>query len=263
MSGLSASRPPNAERCATCHDASASARRISEAEPSTQSSRVAATISMIVRTPRPSSPSRCAQVPSQLQLGGGVGAVAQLVLEAYDVQPVALAVGEHARHQEAGETAGRLRQHQEHVVHRRGGEPLVAVRGCTRRRPRSAAPRSGWPGRRSRPASRSSPCPPARRACARPGAARGRRTADGQPRASTPWRSRRRPAAPGRRRTSSRSGSRGRARSATTRRSRPPGVRARAGRRRSTAPPAARSRRRAPSASATTGGSAPRRSRLP
>ena len=47
--------------------------------------------------------------------------------------------------------------------------------------------------------------------------------------ASTPWRARRRRAAPARRRTSSRSGSRDRARSATRRRSRPRGVRARAG----------------------------------
>ena len=63
ISGFSESSEPKADRCATCHDASASARRINEAEPRTQSSRVAATISMIVRTPRPSSPSRCAQVP--------------------------------------------------------------------------------------------------------------------------------------------------------------------------------------------------------
>ncbi len=64
ISGLSARSEPNAERWATCHDASFRARRISAVEPSTQSSRVAATISMIVRTPRPSSPSRCARVPS-------------------------------------------------------------------------------------------------------------------------------------------------------------------------------------------------------
>ena len=63
MSGLSTSRPPNAERWATCHDASASAWRMSAAEPRTQSRRVAATISMIVRTPRPSSPRRWASVP--------------------------------------------------------------------------------------------------------------------------------------------------------------------------------------------------------
>ena len=64
ISGLSASSEPNAERWATCHDASDTARRIRPAEPSTQSSRVAATISMMVRTPRPSSPSRSATVPS-------------------------------------------------------------------------------------------------------------------------------------------------------------------------------------------------------
>ncbi|GDY61904.1 hypothetical protein SAV14893_012970 [Streptomyces avermitilis] len=44
--------------------ACATACRISDADPRTQSSRVAATISMIVRTPRPSSPTRRAQVPS-------------------------------------------------------------------------------------------------------------------------------------------------------------------------------------------------------
>ena len=38
--------------------------RISAVEPSTVSSRVADTISTMVRTPRPSSPSRWAQVPS-------------------------------------------------------------------------------------------------------------------------------------------------------------------------------------------------------
>ena len=78
--------------------------------------------------------------------------------------------------------------------------------------------------------------------------------------ASTPWRSRRRPAAPAPRRTSSRSGSRGPARSATRRRSRRRGARGRAA---SSDVPGRRLQavadRRAPSASATTGGSAPRR----
>ena len=64
ISGLSTRREPKAERWVTCHEASETARRISEAEPSTQSSRVAATISMMVRTPRPSSPRRTATVPS-------------------------------------------------------------------------------------------------------------------------------------------------------------------------------------------------------
>ncbi len=64
MSGLSTSSEPNADRWAVCQVASETARRISDAEPPTQSSRVAATISMMVRTPRPSSPSRRATVPS-------------------------------------------------------------------------------------------------------------------------------------------------------------------------------------------------------
>ena len=64
ISGRSASREPKARRWPTCHAASLTARRISAVDPSTQSSRVAATISMIVRTPRPSSPSRWASVPS-------------------------------------------------------------------------------------------------------------------------------------------------------------------------------------------------------
>ena len=79
-----------------------SARRIREVEPSTQSSRVAATISMMVRTPRPSSPSRWRQGAVELELARGVGAVAELVLEPYDVEPVAAAVGQHPRHHEAG-----------------------------------------------------------------------------------------------------------------------------------------------------------------
>ncbi len=48
MSGASASRVPNALRCATWWAASVSAALVSAAEPSTQSSRVIVTISMIV-----------------------------------------------------------------------------------------------------------------------------------------------------------------------------------------------------------------------
>ncbi len=36
------------------------------------------------------------------------------------------AVRQHARHEEAAQAAGRLRQHQERVAHRRREEPLVA-----------------------------------------------------------------------------------------------------------------------------------------
>ena len=41
-------------------------------------------------------------------LGGGVGPIAELVLEAHQVDGVARAVGRPARHQEAGEAARRL-----------------------------------------------------------------------------------------------------------------------------------------------------------
>ncbi len=64
ISGCSASTRPNAERWAAWCVACATAWRMSALDPSTQSSRVAATISTIVRTPRPSSPSRRARVPS-------------------------------------------------------------------------------------------------------------------------------------------------------------------------------------------------------
>ncbi len=64
ISGLSTSGPPNALRWTAWCTACATACRISAAEPSAQSSRVAATIPMIVATPRPSSPTRRAHVPS-------------------------------------------------------------------------------------------------------------------------------------------------------------------------------------------------------
>ena len=62
----------------------------------------------------------------QLDLRGGVGVVAELVLQALDVEGVARAVGEDPRQQEAGQAVVGLGQHQEHVRHRRRAEPLVA-----------------------------------------------------------------------------------------------------------------------------------------
>ena len=63
ISGLSISSAPKADAVsATCHIACDSAPRIRPEAPSTQSRRVADTISTIVRTPRPSSPSRTAYV---------------------------------------------------------------------------------------------------------------------------------------------------------------------------------------------------------
>ncbi len=63
MRGCSDSRRPNALRCAAWWVASATARRISPVEPSTQSRRVWFTISMIVGTPRPSGPTSRAYAP--------------------------------------------------------------------------------------------------------------------------------------------------------------------------------------------------------
>ena len=56
MSGCSASSAPNALRWRAWWTASATPRRIVAALPTMQSSRVCVTISMIVATPRPSSP---------------------------------------------------------------------------------------------------------------------------------------------------------------------------------------------------------------
>ena len=64
ISGWSTSSLPNAARCAQWCIAWATASRISPVDPSTQSSRVWLTISMIVGTPRPSSPTMRAQAPS-------------------------------------------------------------------------------------------------------------------------------------------------------------------------------------------------------
>ncbi len=76
---------------------------------------------MIAGTPRPSSPTQPPRTPAELDLGGGQRARAELVLEPLELHPRA------ALHQEAGEAARRLGQHEEHVARRIGAEPLVAV----------------------------------------------------------------------------------------------------------------------------------------
>src|SRR5690606_42073857 len=48
------------------------------------------------------------------------------VLEPLDVERVATAVGQHARHEEAREPTRRLGEHEEGVRHRGAAEPLVA-----------------------------------------------------------------------------------------------------------------------------------------
>ncbi len=61
----------------------------------------------------------------ELDLAAGVGVVAELVLEALDVQRVDAAVGQQPRQQEAAQPAGGLREHQVRIAHRRRHEPLV------------------------------------------------------------------------------------------------------------------------------------------
>ena len=62
-------------------------------------------------------------------LAGGVGMVAELVLQPLNEHPVAGAVGQHPGQEEATEPARRLGQDQEHVAVGRGGEPLVPGEG--------------------------------------------------------------------------------------------------------------------------------------
>ena len=114
---------------------------------------------------------------AELDLAGGVRAVAELVLEPLDLDRVALAVGGEARHQKAGEPALGLGEDEERVAHRRRHEPLVAgerVLGARAAAVQRRRRRWCWRARPSRPASRSSPCRTGRRACRRRGAARRR-----------------------------------------------------------------------------------------
>ena len=78
------------------------------------------TISMIVATPRPSSPSRPRGRAAELDLARRERAGAELVL-----QPLQLEAGA-ALDDEAGEPARRLGQDEEHGAHRVRAEPLVA-----------------------------------------------------------------------------------------------------------------------------------------
>ncbi len=75
----------------------------------------------------------------ELDLRRRIRAVAELVLQPLEMQAVDRAVRAEARHQETGQPARRLRQHQERVAHRRRHEPFVpgdgvALRGGNRGR---------------------------------------------------------------------------------------------------------------------------------
>ena len=62
----------------------------------------------------------------ELDFRAGVGAVAELVLEALQAERIERAVGREARQEEAGHAAGCLGRDQESVAHRRRQEPFVA-----------------------------------------------------------------------------------------------------------------------------------------
>ena len=90
-----------------------------------QSSRVSCTISMMVFTPRPSSPTRWHHAPRYSISRGCVRLVAELVLKSLDLDAVPLAIRPPARREEAGEPAFGVGQRQERIRHRRRAEPLV------------------------------------------------------------------------------------------------------------------------------------------
>ena len=176
ISGWSISVLPNAARCAAWCVARATPLRMPVAEPSTQSSRVWLTISMIVGTPRPSSPSMRAQAPSNSTSLEALERFPSLSFRRWRWNRLRVPSGQDARQHEARQAAVGLRQHEEHVAHRRRAEPLVA--GDLVFRARSAAvQRHGrpwcWRARPSRPASRSSPCRRASRPCRRRFTSRG------------------------------------------------------------------------------------------
>ena len=235
ISGWCASGAPNALRWATWCAASDSAARISDAEPSTQSSRVIDTISMIVATPRPSAPSRQPTAPSYSISADALDRLPSLSLRRMQPDAVAGAVGQHPGEDEAGEPVRRLRQREEQVVHRGRGEPLVAGEpvGAVARRLRA---------RGVRPHVRAALLLGHRHAREQPGLRRRAGEAErvgrgAQAAARTPRPAPGRAAARARPRTSSRSGSSAPTPAAPSGRSRRPAPRARPARRR---PPTAR-----------------------
>ena len=103
--------------------------RIRPAEATAQSSRVNCTICRMVRMPAPSSPTRQANASVNSTSLEALERLPSLSLRRCKRSALTEAVGPKARHEEAGEPARRLRQHQEGVAHRRGEEPFVADDG--------------------------------------------------------------------------------------------------------------------------------------
>ena len=80
----------------------------------------------MVATPRPSSPMAQACAPANSTSEDAFERLPSLSFRRWKCRRVHAAVGQEARHQETGESACGLGQHQEGVRHRRGHEPLVA-----------------------------------------------------------------------------------------------------------------------------------------
>src|SRR5438477_4495125 len=83
--------------------------------------------SLLADEPRPGA--------SELDLAGGIRAVSELVLEALDVEAVALPIGGEAGQKKAREATVGLRQDEERVAHGRRAEPLVSGELVLRPRP--------------------------------------------------------------------------------------------------------------------------------
>ena len=94
--------------------------------PSVQSSRVRLTISMMVGTPRPSSPTSHAVAPSYSTSLEALALLPSLSLRRCSRIRLRLPSGSTRGRKKQDSPLGSLREHQEDVAHRGGGEPLVA-----------------------------------------------------------------------------------------------------------------------------------------
>ena len=81
---------------------------------------------MMVAMPLPGGADQVREGVPELDFGGRVGAVADLVLEPLQVERIARPVGQRARHQEAGHPVVEPCERKEAVAHRRRAEPLVS-----------------------------------------------------------------------------------------------------------------------------------------
>ena len=125
ISGCSISRRWKARRPLAHQSASESAARISPAGASAVSRRVWCTISMMVRTPPPGSPSASAKAPAYSISAEALARLPSLSLSRISRMALRSPSGVQRGTRKQVSPAGRLRQRQEGVRHRRRAEPLV------------------------------------------------------------------------------------------------------------------------------------------